>query len=242
MAITKGDQITYSDLILDVYNKIISNCKNIDKFASDVPVYMKNSTSKEDVYDFTIKSAVLSNNTLSAMGKVKDLAMVVVPSSTVRQQLEEFLKNRGIFSKGTIFSTNENGETVVTTPGETITFKGMMNFYNNIASFLSKRLIVVGNSFNTKTCLFYNHLSTSEIGAYPTVSALNQGVGGNENLDFTPDQIETSMSQMLNAINSTSKIWYPKTDIKYTCSSSSSSSSSSSCSSSSSMFIAYMEI
>jgi hypothetical protein len=241
MAITKGDQITYSDLILDVYNKIISNCKNIDHFDSDVPVYMRNSTTGDDVYDFTIKSAVLSKNTLSAMGKVKDSAMVVVPSSKVRQQLEEFLKNRGIASKGPLFSTNENGE-VVTTPGETITFKGMMNFYNNIASFLSKRLIVVGNSFNTTTCLFYNHLSTDEIGAYPTVSALNQGIGENENLDFTSDQIETSMSQMLNAINSTSKIWYPKTDIKYTCSSSSSSSSSSSCSSSSSMFIAYMEI
>lgn len=212
MTIKTGQKIVYKDLIDDVYNKILSTCCNIGSFKNGIPSSMKNGST------YIISSNTVGSSTYKVSATVNDDVMVVVQKETVKTQLDQFLADRGIKSK-------EN---------EVITFKGMMNFYNNIASFFAAKLILVETSFgNDGAFLFYNAKETN----YTSVSAIPM-----TDVDFTPTQIETSMSEMLKAINSTTKTWYPKTNITYTCSSSSSSSSSSSCSSSSSMFIAYMEI
>ncbi len=204
-------QITYQDLIDDVYKRILSMCQNIDSF-KNVPASLKQSS------QYTIASTVIKKNTLTVQGTNTDSKSVVVSRSVVKKDLDNFLASRGLASKS----------------NEVITFKGMMNFYNNIASFFATRIIFMATSFESGTCIFYNNQRDGV--TYPSVtSAL-------KDKDFTPDQIKTSLDEMLKAINSKSKTWYPATTLSYTCSSSSSSSSSSSCSSSSSMFIAYMEV
>lgn len=161
---------------------------------------------------YTISSTSKTKCTLT----INDNKLVPVSASVVKTQLDSFLSSRGIKSK-------EN---------EVITFKGMMNFYANISSFLSAKMVLVGSSFRGEKYIIYNASATNYTSVQTALKDKN----------YTKSQIETDVNSLLNAINSTSKVLYPATTITYTCSSSSSSSSSSSCSSSSSMFIAYMEI
>ena len=208
MTIEKNNPILYQDLINSVLNLIKSSCCNIDSINASVPQSLRNGGK------FTLKSQACGTGTLTATATVNDAKLVSVSSSTVSSQLDSFLSSRGIKSK----------------PNEVMTFKGMMNFYNNISSFLATKLILVSNSFGSGSFVFYDY-TNSNFTSVSTVSKTEE---------FQPEQMKTTLNEMMKSINLTSKSWYPTTTLSYTCSSSSSSSSSSSCSSSSSMFIAYM--
>ena len=215
MAVQKGELIVYQDLIDFVLRNIKSHCSNIDAFASNVPVSLRNGSS------YVLASTPGGNGTVTATGTVNDGLLVTVSSATVKKQLNDFLVARGIKNK----------------PDRVVAFKDIMNFYNNIASFLATKLMFVSNSFGSGTFIFYNSANTS----FPSV---NLDI---TSIDFTNPEVKTSITDLMNAINNVSNTHYAATTIVYTCSSSSSSScssssSSSSCSSSSSMFIAYMDI
>ena len=215
MTIATNQVIVYQDLLDFVLTNLKAKCSNIDTFASNVPVSLRNGSS------YVLASTPVGNGTVTATGTVNDSLLVTVPTATVEQQLNDFLIARGIKNK----------------PDRVVAFKDIMNFYNNIASFLATKLMFVSNSFGSGTFIFYNSANNS----YPSVN-LNVS-----DINFTNPEIKTSITDLMNAINNVSNTHYAATTIVYTCSSSSSSScssssSSSSCSSSSSMFIAYMDI
>ena len=215
MTIATNQVIVYQDLLDFVLTNLKAKCSNIDTFASNVPVSLRNGSS------YVLASTPVRKGTVTATGTVNDSLLVTVPTATVEQQLNDFLIARGIKNK----------------PDRVVAFKDIMNFYNNIASFLATKLMFVSNSFGSGTFIFYNSANNS----YPSVN-LNVS-----DINFTNPEIKTSITDLMNAINNVSNTHYAATTIVYTCSSSSSSScssssSSSSCSSSSSMFIAYMDI
>ena len=206
MTIATNQVIVYQDLLDFVLANLKAKCSNIDTFASNVPVSLRNGSS------YVLASTPGGNGTVTATGTVNDGLLVTVSSATVEQQLNDFLVARGIKNK----------------PDRVVAFKDIMNFYNNIASFLATKLMFVSNSFGSGTFIFYNSANTS----FPSV---NLDI---TSIDFTNPEVKTSITDLMNAINNVSNTHYAATTIVYTCSSS----SSSSCSSSSSMFIAYMDI
>lgn len=226
MALVTDNVITYSDLIDKTLELIKSKCSNIDAFGSSVPAALKNGTS------WTLSSASVSHrvsssgkqttatHTLTAKATVSDTTLAVVSSATVLSQLTSFLTSRGIYQ----------------TPDEHVTFKGIINFYNNISSFMSAKLMFVTNSFGAGTFVFYNNTGST----YPSCTSY-------DNLEqYTLPQIQTNVQEVLNSVNNVQNLHYATTSLTYnsscSCSSSSSSSSSSSCSSSSSTYIVYMDI
>jgi hypothetical protein len=115
-----------------------------------------------------------------------------------------------------------------------ITTKGALNFWNNIASFCSVRLVYISSATANPTLMY-----KSDNVSYPDVPVSDDGEL------ITAEQVKRMLSNVEDTINKVTKT----TSVKYTmilnscsCSSSSSSSCSSSSSSSSSMFIAYMKI
>ncbi len=226
MTIATNSIITYADLVAKALQLIKSRCHNIDAFNSSVPSTLKNGAS------WTISSASVSHrvsssgkqstatHTLSTTGAVSDSTLVVVTSATVESQLNSFLTSRGIYQS----------------PTEPVTFKGIVNFFNNLSSFMSAKIMFVTNSFGAGTFVFYNSAGST----YPTATAYD----GWEK--YTASEIQTNLKEILNSVNNVQNLHYATTTLTYnsscSCSSSSSSSSSSSCSSSSSTYIVYMDI
>lgn len=217
MPMIANNVITYSDVINHVTDKIVKACANADKFTSDVHYSLKNQTS------FTLIKDTVSPKGQNAYinVKVNDALGVTVSSSTIKNQLNDFLTTRGV-------KTQSN---------KPISMKGMMNLYNNIATFITRRLVVVNSSFNIgKQLIFYN--ATSNL----SYNAVN--FGNFNELNFNSTEMQACINNLMNSLNQKVKVKYINTVITNSCSSSSSSSSSScsSSSSSSSMFIAYMDI
>lgn len=251
MAITYNETVTYQDLINDVIDKIKNLCINVDKNPSLPkelnPVGTPDDDDKERIISqftrktendcwakFTIES---KNNSLLANTLNKK-----VTSSTVAAQLNSFLDTKGITSK-----TNE-----------VITFKGLMNFYVNAASFVASRIVLVGNSFYAPDGTEGIKFTESEsMKAQWSVALYNNGdvtysnssdYWNKENnfaygkLTYTSENIKTDIANIIRSIANPTGVEYAKATITFGCCSSSSSSSCCSCSSSSSLFIAYMEI
>ena len=212
MAIATNNLIVYQDLVNYTLTQIKNKCSNIDAFASNIPASLRNGSTFQIASQFIPAQAHSGAHTMTARGRVSDGVLSVVPSSTVYNEINSFLSSRGIKMN----------------PNDIVNFKDIMNFYNNIAAFLSVKLLLVSNSFNSGTFVFYNNSAVS----YPSVS-LNHVYG-----ELTNAEIKNSVQDYLNVINNVSNVHYANTIISYACSSS----SSSSCSSSSSMFIAYMDI
>ena len=114
MAIQTGDFIIYQDLISYVTALTASLCSNVNGFNSDVPNYIKNGIT----YNLATRGQVVAKATVS------DSVCSVVSSSTIQSQLNSFLAARGMQTAN---------DTV-------ISFKHIMNFFNNIASFLAAKL------------------------------------------------------------------------------------------------------
>lgn len=226
MTLATDNIITYSDLIDKTLELIKSRCQNIDAFASSVPSTLKNGAS------WTLSTATVShrvsssgkqssaNHTLTTTATVSDSTLVTVTSDTVKSQLNSFLTSRGIYQ----------------TPDEHVSFKGIVNFYNNVSSFMAAKIMFVTNSFGAGTFVFYNSSGST----YPSCTVY-------DNLEqYTLSQVQTNVQEVLNSVNNVQNLHYATTTLTYnsscSCSSSSSSSSSSSCSSSSSTYIVYMDI
>ena len=260
MAITYNETVTYQDLINDVIDKIKNLCINVDKNPSLPkelnPVGTPDDDDKERIISqftrktendcwakFTIES---KNNSLLANTlnkKVLSGANDKDPApDTVKGQLNSFLKTKGITSK----------------TDEVITFKGLMNFYVNAASFIASRIVLVGNSLYAPDGTEGIKFTESEsMKAKWSVALYNNGnvtysnssdYWNKENnfaygkLTYTSENIKTDIVNIIRSIANPTGVEYVKATITFGCCSSSSSSSCCSCSSSSSLFIAYMEI
>ena len=197
MAISSNSVLTYSDLVDSVKSLIQSKCSNIGDAYNNLPANFKNGGS------FTIKTQTISkrnggdgsgavgskpaepitykNVTLTATGTISDSLLVRVESSTVISQLEDFHNSRGIL-------TRTNTE---------VSFKMLMNFYNNVSAFLSERLVLVGNSFASGTkYIFYNAGTV----VYPTVTIDADGH------DLPNSSMTTNINDLLAALAVTDKM------------------------------------
>jgi len=220
MAIQKENLIVYSELLDYALNNISKRCSNIGQFASNVPMQLKNGSSwTVGSYKTTSSGKRAAGNTLKAVATVNDSLLNVVSEETVRSQLLEFMASRGIASK----------------EKEKISFKSILNFYNNLASFISAKLIYITNSYGSGSFVYYNPNSVS----YPVVNT------SHSDTEYPSSQVQTTITDLMNAINNKAKVHYANTTLVFSSSSSSCTSSSSCCctssSSSSSLFVAYME-
>ena len=240
--------ITYKDLITNLVNAISGYCQNINKDAI-LPDAMNPEKEPRILKQFSRKKT----NDCWAKGKPVDkldggLSLIMlaksVTSDTVKTQLNKFFDDRGISNKD----------------DEVITFKGLMNFYVNAASFITSRILLIGNSFYADAkysgSVFGEKEMIDSSWAIPLYDSSDDVVYQNyvekkwdrdENFDpvtpkYTNQNIKDDVSLLVNSMINRIGIKFVKTNITFGCCSSSSSSCCSSCSSSSSMFIAYMEI
>lgn len=226
MAIQRESEIKYQDLLTYIYDNIKSLCYNVDTISSSIDSKLKYNTSW----------TVASSNGRTLVAKVTDDFLTSpVSLDVVKTQLTEYLSARGLLGKD----------------NQIVSFKNIMHFYNNIAAFLSTKLVFVMGTYNTTDaflCYDPNQTSFPAVNTQcPTTSlAYNDAVARASDLKYDKSQVMTTVNDIMTAINKTSRIHYAKTTLTFTSCSSSSSSSSSSCSSSSSssssLFIAYMNI
>lgn len=231
MALTEKQVATYQDLVDNVINTIVGMCCNIDAFSPSVPQEWQTGADPSPIEIGFKTSGTIDNYqgagrnkfksedvTATVTFKLKDKSLVkVVKRETVIKDFNDFMQSRGI-------SSGSDTEMSV---------KGIVNFIANAAAFIQTRLTALSSEKSDFTLVFYNSSNKS----YPTVTNKNE-------VDSTFNDVY--ISQMLNALNSTSKFETLMYDIDVSCCSSSSSSCSSSCSSSScsssSWFIAFMEL
>ena len=241
MGIELGHKILYKDLKDYALNLIKSSCWNINNKNStswseysayisnkSTPSHFRNGASwtiltkkvtEKKTNSGHTKSIAIPNCTITYKTTINDKLLVPVYHGTIDTQLTSFLTSKGINTKS----------------NEVVSFKGMLNFMNNLAVFMASKLVHVVNSIDGQSYIFY-------------VASANPDTSKNAITDnnLTSKDIETNLQQIMAAINNVSNVHYASNVISYTCSSSSSSSSSScsssSSSSSSSMFIAYMQL
>ena len=242
MTIGSNYIIKFQDLLDFATDKIKGIAKNIDKFASDVPAQYKNGQT------FTL----LSSTPHSLVAKVVDSSLVVVPLTTVQNELKTFLTDRGLYAKT---------DTVMS-------FKNIVNFFNNLSVFMTSKLwYIYSPHTGNRNIIFYNpnkvtyddientytaEYTGKQIPFYKPEEPYNGEVtveNVNQIKDPTKDQYEstmdgllTSVDQLVKSIHNITNSHQVLTQLTYACSSSCSSSSSSSSCSSSSIFIAYMDI
>ena len=151
--------ITFGDLVAWSKDMIKGLCKNIDAFANDVPAQYRNGS----VVTRASKSFSRTNGNNNVTWRTAytsilrsttgDGSLVVVPSATVNSDLESFFSSRGLNTKtNTVMST-----------------KAIINFFNNMASFMSVKLwhIYCPHEGNT-SIIFYNPNAVT----YPAVENL----------------------------------------------------------------------
>ena len=222
--------MTYADLYAGVLNYIKSSVHNVDAYSSSVPASFKTGYSAVEATSSNLSYTVTDPYQGTVVSKdepVKVTATIVntvanetVPASTVASQLQSFLTARGISYTST----------------SPITARGVVNFFNNIASFLTARITIVSGRIAGATHLpFYNKdPNITYPGSVPTLSSEQK---------IAASDVNTMLSQLTSTLNNVSKSTVIKYSLSYTstcsCSSSCSSSSSSSSSSCSSIFIAY---
>ena len=118
MTIEKVQKITYADLISGVYEKIVSICGNVDGYSSSSS--LRSGHTYKASYNSNPGSAQSSGLNVTATMESSSY-LSTVNSSTVKSQLESFFASRGLDSKS----------------GEYVSTRGMINFYANLAAFLS---------------------------------------------------------------------------------------------------------
>lgn len=233
MAINVGEVIKYSDLVELVLTSIRNRCQNID-YLRDIPStlidssYTINGNVDTTLTNEGLGAQVYVNNIILRDGAISSKATInrdtdktlfdVVPLNTVRSQLNDFLRNRGVAQ-----------------PKETImTQRGMLNFFVNAASFVKTKVVMVGNDLTADTAIVYvpgNEVTTTDSNL--------------DNVNKTETELsKETVVGMIDALARTTNYKQIYYNLTVNCCSSSSSSSSSSCSSSSSssIFIAYLMI
>lgn len=230
MAISPDNIITYKNLTDSFLAWLKTSCKNIgSSYASDVPDYLKaNYTTKVSQIVKAYNKDGAETNAEAGINISIDNASVIplVNVSQVESDFNAFMSSRGINIKSDL----------------KITTRGVINFWNNVASFCSSNILFVsGSSSDTQKKTAVKRMYKS-VNNFPTVPGTVEG-----ELISSAD-VETLLSNLEETINRTSKTHQLVYNMVAFSSSSSSSSSCSCCScsssssSSSSMFIGYMKL
>ena len=220
MSIATNQQIKYSDLITFSVTYIQQKCENVFSSSSSSPLSVVDGyLNGSHPADWNSKDIGRSpGGTVRATMTVSDnIVTTLVTRTTVRTQLENFLKGRNLY---------------VATDTE-ISHKSLINFVSNITAFACAKIVQVVNPFSTKKEGYL---------LYVPDNAVVVGVSDVSNLELTKNEIKDNVTSLTNVNSLTSNIHTINMNLAYNCSSSSSSCSSSSCSSSSSLFIAYMNL
>lgn len=203
--------ITYEELVNFVLNNIKSRCDNVYDETKEARLGL--GFNNGDSYN------LCKNGSCRTTINVTDSVCKAVHFNVVKQQFTDFLISRGIYTKeGSSFTS----------------VKGIMNFFNNVSSFMTTKLLLLSNETANNVVesrCFYVDTNSS----FPDVNLPPTGV------DFTSNDMSLTASQILKNICNTGNARSVYSNIQYISSSCSSSScSSSSCSSSSSSYIVYM--
>ena len=150
MTIGTNYTFTYADVINATIDRIIAICQNIDGWKSSVPAMYRNGHTKTYAQLPVEEEAVSSGKkrkigraafTATLQGRVNDSMLVTVSSSIVRNQFNQFITSRGISGK----------------PDEVMSVKAIMQFFNNVSSFIAARVFLVHSPFeNTRGVIMYN--------------------------------------------------------------------------------------
>lgn len=245
--------ITYKDLVDYAVNKIKASCHNIDAFHISVPAQYKNGsvvTKASKYWSRTTQNGNThrSEHTSTINATTSDGALAVVPLATVTSQLNEFMQSRGLLTKE---------DTVMS-------FKTIINFFNNLSAFMSVKLWHVYSPVQgTRGIIFYNSgavtypaVSTNiytpvhtgnkmiyhkpvepynpEQPEYEEVEVDEVQAPTDEEAEITIDNLQTTVDSFISNMNNVSNVHQALITLAYACSSCSSSSSSSSSSCSSS--------
>ena len=135
MAIQAGERITYGDLIVGVYDKIVGICGNVDGYRSSSSLQYGHSYTRK--YNSAVDNPKSTGVTMIAT-MIGSSYLNTVSSSTVRSQLDSFFQSRGLANKA----------------GEYVTTRGMVNFYANLAAFLSAKLVRVVSSYDNASSIY----------------------------------------------------------------------------------------
>ena len=131
MTIGSNYIIKFQDLLDFATDKIKGIAKNIDNFASDVPAQYKNGQTV----------TLLSGSPHSLLAKTVDPSLVVVPLTTVQDDLKTFLTDRGLYART---------DTVMS-------FKNTVNFFNNLSVFMAAKLwYIYSPHTGNRNIIFYN--------------------------------------------------------------------------------------
>lgn len=231
MAISPNNIITYKNLTDTFLAWLKTSCKNIGSYASDVPAYFKKNykTKVSDKVKAFNQDGVATEAEAGVNINIRNTSVIpTVTIATVESDFNSFMQSRGINTKSDL----------------TITTRGIINFWNNVASFCSVNILfVTGSSAGTSpTVKTFRMYKTKGGGEYPSVPGTTEGEL------ISSNDVKTLLSNLEETINKTSKTHQLIYDMVAFSSSSSSSSSCSCCSccssssSSSSAFIVYMKL
>ena len=175
MAIEKGKDIAYSDVIENVKTFLKDICYNIDGWKKGVdkqgnpielvPVRLRNGQTytyqskkfnqvlaPKGGVDSPYPNILVTEHTIGVRGTVNDNMAKIVTSSEVEDDLNRFLSERGINITDKVKNNLGNSEI--------ISIKSVMNFYANIASFISARLVYVTNNLKDTVAILTKTTST----------------------------------------------------------------------------------
>lgn len=136
---------TYRDLRNIFLQWIKDNCQNIDTLKNTVDSSMRKDFSVTEKSRRSVSGDWMSSNmggggvTLTINNST---AVEVVPFSVVQSQFDDFMTARN-------FETKIDNEITLST-------NGILNFWNNAATFCNKRLTYVSSSLSLNTVLIYN--------------------------------------------------------------------------------------
>lgn len=210
MTISTNSVITYNDLITSTVTYIYQRCQNS---ATMVSGYV-NGTHPSD---WNNKVVGTSPKTVKATMTVSDNIVSSISTTTIRNELENFLKGRNLY-----VATNTE-----------ISHKSLINYISNIAAFVCAKMVRVVNPMSTEPNGYL---------VYVSGNAVVVGVNNIVSQDLLNSELQSNITSIANVNSLLSNIHTINMNLAYNCSSSSSSCSSSSCSSSSSLFIAYMNL
>lgn len=135
----------YEDLIEYAIEQLKSKCHNIDEYSIEVPKLFTNKSfiiAQESISRVASRDHALRDGFTAKINvKTSDSLLQVVSSDTIINQINEFMSERGLFAKK---------DTVVS-------FKAMVNFFQNLAVFMEAKLIEVYSPYEgTAGIIFYN--------------------------------------------------------------------------------------
>ena len=241
----------YEDLIEYAIEQLKSKCHNIDEYSIEVPKLFTEKSliiAQESISKVATRNNPLRNSFTAKIDvKTSDSLLQIVSSDTITNQINEFMSERGLFAKK---------DTVVS-------FKAMINFFQNLAVFMEAKLIEVYSPYDgTDGIIFYNPDGVvADIDTlicipiyYEEYITLNYPIEpfditnpkyekvqlripvnkSNEEVDISSEMFIDNVTNLLESLNSIKNIHHVQTTLTVNCCSSCSSSSSSSSSCSSS--------